>query len=193
METPGDCPVCGRIDSTQRVTAIYNESFSTTTRLQMQTTYGTDGKFHTTTRPVAVTKQTVLGNLLSPPQSRKIPLPQGERMMMVLATFLCMILFLYGRSSFIEQIYEAMGENGVWAFLGLLIAFPFLVWLLAHLVIFRGANQERRQRLLQELERCQRLRQQWEQFCYCRRCNAVYISGSIRGVPPEQMEQLYYD
>ncbi|GHO59004.1 hypothetical protein KSB_74790 [Ktedonobacter robiniae] len=91
------------------------------------------------------------------------------------------------------QIDEKLGENGSWVILGFLISFPILIWLLAHFVIFYGANQERSQRLLQEQECCQRRHQQWEEFCYFHRCNAVYISGRFRGVPPEQMEQLYYD
>lgn len=194
MEVPGDCPVCKRLDSVQLIMAIYNESFSTTRSVQPQTAYGADRKLHTRTTPVTVTQQTMLGQLLSPPKPRNVPLPLGEWVIVRLAVLLSFVFYGYGQiSGLFTQIFDKVGENEIWEVLALIIAFPFLIWLLAHFVIFREANLERRRRLSQEKERCELFRQQWEQFCYCRRCNAVYISGSIKAVPPEQMEQLYYD
>ncbi|GHO59005.1 hypothetical protein KSB_74800 [Ktedonobacter robiniae] len=64
---PAFFSVCRRIDSVQRVTAIYNKSFSTATRLQPQMTYGANRRLTTTMRPVTTTQQTILGKMLAPP------------------------------------------------------------------------------------------------------------------------------
>ncbi|MBO0782276.1 MAG: hypothetical protein J2P37_25945 [Ktedonobacteraceae bacterium] len=185
---PTDCPVCQRIDCVQRVPAIHRSSFSTHTRMQMRTTYDTNNSPHTTTVPVTETHQTPLGSLLNPPRPGRVPLDTGEQLVIVLGFILMFVVFYsFGKSNF----FNDWNSNLVLAFFAMTLTLPLWTWILARFVLFRKVNRERRERQQQEKEIWQYRYQQWEQFCYCSRCDAVFVSGTSEAVSPQQIEQLY--
>ena len=211
IQPPGNCPVCKRIDFVQKVSALYHNSFSTTTELQTSTTFvssvtGSDSAGNptygsvpqTTYSTVPVTHQTRLGALLNPPQLKKIPLPVGEKIILWLCPVLAIALYV-GPASLFPHLFGRSGTDPaialvllvIFSMCGLSIGLPVLLGFLTHRVFFRRANEHRRELQQHEQEHWQSLLRQWEQFCYCSRCDCVFSSGDEKAVPPQQLQRLY--
>ncbi|GHO72114.1 hypothetical protein KSC_110060 [Ktedonobacter sp. SOSP1-52] len=207
---PGNCPVCKRNDQVQKVPAIHRNSSFTRMEPQVSTsvtvTYDAAGNPTYTSVPqtttVPVTHQTRLGALLSPPQCKRIPLPAGEKIIFWLCPLFAFV-FYFGLMSFLERIFPhaldafvAFSSLGACLLLplifgGILIGPPLLLAFLTHNVFFRQANKRRHELQRQERERWQYLVRQWEQFCYCHRCDCVFSASSEKIAAPAQIQQLY--
>ncbi|GHO88089.1 hypothetical protein [Dictyobacter formicarum] len=203
---PGNCPACKRNDHVQKVPAIHRNSYSTRMGTQVTTstsvTYDDKGNPTYTSFPqtttVPVIRQTKLGALLAPPRRKTFPLPVGEKIILwlcplpAIALYLSLLFF----PSFMDGLLPA--DSSVASILlvilstcSLSIALPVLLGILTHKVFFRQANKRRRELQQQEQERWYDLVRQWEQFCYCHRCDCVFSANTEEMAAPAHMQQLY--
>ncbi|EFH81198.1 hypothetical protein Krac_1898 [Ktedonobacter racemifer DSM 44963] len=204
---PSNCPVCKRDDQVQKVPAIHRNSSFTTMETQVTTsvsvTYDSAGNATYSSIPqaitVPVTRQTRLGALLRPPRRKTVPLPVGEKIIFWLCPFLAIALYLgsltFG-SDFFSHLLPDNSSVGrillvIFSACGLSIGLPVLLGVLAHRVFFRQSNKHRRELQKQEMERWQDLVRQWEQFCYCHRCDCVFSANTGERAAPAQIQQLY--
>ncbi|GHO70151.1 hypothetical protein KSC_090430 [Ktedonobacter sp. SOSP1-52] len=203
---PSDCPACKRNDQVQKVPAIHrNSSF---TRMETQVTTSTSVTYDSAGNPtynsvpqmttVPVTHQTRLGALLLPPRRKTIPLPVVEKIILWLCPLLAIALYLSQLffPSFMTGLLPADSSVAsillvILSICGLSIGLPVLLGVLTHRVFFRQANKHRRELQQQEQERWQYLMRQWEQFCYCHRCDCVFSASTEKIAAPAQIQQLY--
>ncbi|MBO0784000.1 MAG: hypothetical protein J2P37_34770 [Ktedonobacteraceae bacterium] len=204
---PANCPACQCNDQVQKVPAIHRNSYSTRMETQVTTstsvTYDAQGNPNYTSLPqvntVPVTHQTKLGALLAPPRLKTVPLPTGEKIILWLCPLLAIALYFSQtlfHPSFLDNLLPADSSVTrallvILSLCGLSVALPVLLGILTHKVFFRQANERRRELRQLELVRWQSLKRQWEQFCYCHRCDCVFSASTGATAAPAQMQQLY--
>jgi hypothetical protein len=210
IQPPTTCPACKRLDMVQKVSAIYRNGISTRMEFQATTTYAStsDSMGNSTLTPqatfttVPVTHQTRLSALLRPPRRKNIPLPAGEKFIFWLCPLFALV-FYFCLSSFLQSNFPDALDGvftlpsivafflAIFIFGGALIGPPVLLAILTHKVFFRRANAYRQELYQQQQERQPHLLRQWEQFCYCHRCDCVFSSGKELAVPPQELHRLY--